>query len=416
MIEPQLPRESHVTNILRLLSQSFESSSQKDNTHWQADHNLTGDTYGASGSASKWLSLQKWLHSHARDIVDESDEVLHARFQLVYTIGPQQHMDGYPDRWTITQQVLRLVKKHIFSLSRYASETIGYERGSPGSFPHARILRASGIGQRLISLITEDIMAGRLPNFNFNHIPTALQSAIRSFISDEDILQIAETAKKVEEYAKHPDQPKCHLWNGLLLLRGLLTSNILVLALSERRWRVDYGLVSQERRRDPFDHPIGPVPTMLAVPYRAKDVPAPNTQFDHPELTIILTCLSYYYAGLSEEQLRTSFEILLDQDDPSTEYALWINEYDRKSVPDSLQELSDISLKSSEQWDSVIFPLFSRNQAAVDFYLSRVVFPKEAKQFPWKLSGSSWDLAEKREKLITGEWTSASAHAVGLGH
>ncbi|KAF8545897.1 hypothetical protein OG21DRAFT_1369652, partial [Imleria badia] len=27
--------------------------------------------------ASKWLSLQKWLHSHARDILDESDEILH---------------------------------------------------------------------------------------------------------------------------------------------------------------------------------------------------------------------------------------------------------------------------------------------------------------------------------------------------
>ena len=140
---------------------------------------------------------------------------------------------------------------------------------------------------------------------------------------------------------------------------------------------------------------------MLAVPYRAKDVPAPNTQFSHPDLTIMLTCLSYYYTGLSEEQLRISFEILLDEDDPSTEYALWIREYE--SAPKSLQELSEINLRASEQWDNVIFPLFALNQAVIDFYLSRVVFQKEAKEFPYKLSGSSWDLAEKREKLITGE-------------
>ena len=306
-------------------------------------------------------------------------------------------MDGYPDRWTITQQVLRLVKKHSYSLSRYAPDSIDYECDRPGSFPHVRILRASNAGRRLISLITEDVMAGQLPNFNFQHISPALHNAIRSFISDEDVLQIPDTAKKVEEHAKRSDQS--HLWSGLLLLRGLLTSNILFLALSERRWRIDYGLVS-ESQFPPTGH-RSTTPTMLAVPYRAKDVPAPNTQFGHPDLTIILTCLSYYYAGLSKEQLRVSFEILLDQDDPSTEYALWIKECEL--VSESLQELSEINLRSSEQRDNVIFPLFARNQAVIDFYLSRVVFPKEAKEFSCKLSGSSWDLAEKRGKLITGE-------------
>ena len=147
--------------------------------------------------------------------------------------------------------------------------------------------------------------------------------------------------------------------------------------------------------------------TTLAVPYQAKDVPARNTQFGHPDITIILTCLSYYYAGLSEEQLRVAFEILLNQDDPSTEYALWI-EYE--SVPDSLQKLGEINLKSSEQWDKVTFPLFSRNKAAIDLYLSRVVFPKEAKEFPWKISGSSWDLVEKREKPIIGERTQFASY------
>ena len=383
-VETQIPRDSHVSNMFRFLRQSPNHSSKKD-------------TAQAAGSASKWLSLQKWLHSHARDILDESDEILHARFQLVYSIGPQQHMDGYPDRWTITQQVLRLVKKHAYSLARYSPDSIEYECDRPGSFPHVRILRASDAGRRLMSLITEDVMAGQLHNFNFAHISPALHNAIRSFISDEDVLQIPDTAKQVEEHAKRSDQS--HLWSGLLLLRGLLTSNILFFALSERRWRVDYGLLSNSQLR-PTGH-RSTTPTMLAVPYRAKDVPAPNTQFGHPDLTIILTCLSYYYAGLSKEQLRVSFEILLDEDDPSTEYALWIKEYE--SVPKSLQELSEINLRASEQWDNVIFPLFARNQGAIDFYLSRVVFPKEAKEFPCKLSGSSWDLAEKREKLVTGE-------------
>jgi hypothetical protein len=345
------------------------------------------------------MSLQKWMDSHTRDILDESDEILHSRFQLIYTIGLQQHIDGYPDRWTTTQQVLRLVKDGTRAISRNNPNLVEYGCGPPGPFPHIHVVRASNIGGRLISLIVEDVMAGQLPNFNFQHISSPLRDAICSFICDEDVLQVPDTAKRVEEYAKRSHQS--YLWNGLLLLRGLLASNILLFALAERRWRVDYGLVPQSRRREYFDR--FPTPTMLAVPYRAKDVPAPNTQFGHPDITIILTCLSYYYTGLSEEQLRVSFEMLLDQDDPSTEYTLWVKEYDGESMPDSLRKLSEINLRSSEQWDKVIFPLFTRNQAAIDFYLSRVVFPQEAKEFPWKLSSSSWDLGEKREKLITGE-------------
>ena len=382
--------------MFRWLSQSRNHSSRKIAT---LAENRVQHVYGASDSASKWLSLQKWIHSHARDILDESDEILHARFQLIHTMGLQQHMDGYPDRWTITQQLLRLAKERARALSQNHPNSLEYERGPPGSFPHVCFVRASDGGRRLVSFIVEDVMVGRLLGFNFQHVSPALHNAIRSFISDEDVLQVPDTPRMVEEYAKRSCHS--HLWNGLLLLRGLLASNILLFALTEKRWRVDYGLLSQPNCREDFD--LSTTPTLLAVPFRAKDVPAPNTQFGHPDLTIILTCLSYYYAGLSEEQLRASFEMLLDQDDPSTEYALWVREYDCDSVPDSLQKLTEINLKSSEQWDDVIFPLFAWNRAAIDFYLSRVVFPKEAKEFPLKLSGSSWDLAEKREKLITGE-------------
>ena len=385
--------------MFRWLSQSSNQPRRKGTA--QADHQNghNVDGHGKCQCASKWVHLQKWIDSHTQDILDESDEILHSRFQLIYTISLQQHMDGYPDRWTITQQVLRLAKDAVRAISRNHSTFVEYECSPPGSFPHIHVQRASGVSGRLISLIVQDVMAGRLPNFNFQDISSPLRDAIRSFISDEDVLQVPDTVKKVEEYAERSHQS--YLWSGLLLLRGLLASNILLFALTKRRCRVDYGLVSQPRHRE---RPNGsPIPTMLAVPYRAKDVPAPNTQFGHPDITIILTCLSYYYAGLSEEQLRASFEMLLDQDDPSTEYALWVKEYDRQAVPDSLRKLSEINLRSSEQWDKVIFPLFTQNQVAIDFYLSRVVFPQEAKEFPWKLSGSSWDLGEKRGKLITGE-------------
>ena len=330
-------------------------------------------------------------------------------------------MDDYPTSPTACEEA------PVFPFE-IAPESIQYECSQPGSFPHVRIMwpSESDVSQRLLSLITEDVMAGQLPSFNiFQHIPPELHDSIRSFISDKDVLQIPDTVKRVEKYAK--DSKQSHFWSGLLLLCGLLTSDILLFAFSQRRWRVDYGLVSQSQSQhelghtdttdtmditdttdtmditDTTDTTDTMDTTMLAVPYRAKDVPAPNTQFGHLDLTIILTCLSYYYGGLTKEQLRTSFSILLDQDDPSTEYVLWLEQYDRELVPDSLRNPTELTLYPSEKWDKVIFSFFCRNQAVVDFYLSRVVFPKEATEFPWKLSGSSWDLAEKREKLITGE-------------
>ena len=209
--------------MFRSLKQSPDRSIKKDNAH----HG--GDSRGTSGTASEWLSLQKLIDSHARDILDESDEILHAWFQLVYTVGAQQHLDGYPDRWVVTQQVLRRVKSHLHSLSKHTPEHIECRFGSPGSFPHVQILQPSRVFLTLVSRIMEDVMAGQLPNFDFQHVSSALCDVIWSFISDEHVLQ--DTVKRVEGYAKGSDQN--HLWSKLLLLRGLLTSTILQFALAE---------------------------------------------------------------------------------------------------------------------------------------------------------------------------------------
>ena len=349
----------------------------------QLQGSLCGDDNGDQALGGALLELQRWVQSCSRDVVDEVDEVLHPRFQLTYTIGHQQHMEGYPDRWTITQQILRLVRKHALSLSHDLPDAIEYELDASGSFPRLRILRASDARQRLISLIVDDVMNGHLPNFNFRDIDRDrhLRATVRAFISSKDVSP--RTARLVEEYAR-----QSILWDGILLLRGLLACNILLFALAERRWHVDYGL--------------SPKRTLLAVPYRAKDIPAPRAEFGHPDITIVLTCLSYYYGGLTEEQLRASFEILQEQDEPSMEYANWFRDYEPESVPKCVQDLSNVNIKSSEQWDRYLFPFFARNQGAVDFYLSRVVFPKEAKEFTRKLTASSWDLAEIREHPMTG--------------
>jgi hypothetical protein len=140
---------------------------------------------------------------------------------------------------------------------------------------------------------------------------------------------------------------------------------------------------------------------MLAVPFRAKDMPSLRAEFGHPDVAVTLTCMSYYYAGLSLQQLMLCFELLLKQDNPALEYQSWVLQVGLQSVPKSLQDIRGINTESADQLHD-LQRLFASNKAVVDFYLSRVVFPKEAKGFPSKLTCSGWDLAQKKNHLTTG--------------
>ena len=340
---------------------------------------------GQERVAPRLLRTQQWLHSHARDILDESDEILHVRNQLVYTIDSQRALEGSPYRWTTAQQLLGLVRSHAavlhtrFPLGVEYEEHNECEESKNWAFPHIRLLDPD-VASELVSLIAKDIMNGLLADLNIIQASKTVKDSIHKFIImpkvGESDVQI------VREYSGGASA-----WTRILHLRGLLASGILCFALTERRWRVEFGLA--------------PWRTMLAVPYRAKDVPAPRAEFGHPDVAVMLTCLSYYYQGLDEEQLMTCFELLLQLDSPDLEYDLWIRNW--PTAPDYLHRVSGINIKSMEQWNKHLLPIFSRNKATIDFYLSQVVFPKEAKEFPFKLSSSGWDLAEERAHVTTGK-------------
>lgn len=172
----------------------------------------------------------------------------------------------------------------------------------------------------------------------------------------------------------------------LYLLRGLIAHNILLFSLKEKRWKVDYGL---DLKR-----------SLLAVPYRAKDSPSGKAEFSHPDVAITLTCLSYYYGGLNESQLETCFRNLYKSDNPALEYERWIKD----AIPTKpyLKRLNGINLEDKKQWKEVIYPTFKYNKAVIDSYLSGVVFPKEAKEFPHKLSTSGWDVGGPKVHPTTG--------------
>src|SRR6267154_2464897 len=129
-----------------------------------------------------------------------------------------------------------------------------------------------------------------------------------------------------------------------------------------------------------------------------QDVPSLRAEFGHPDVAIALTCLSYYYGGLTKDQVLLCFDLLAKLDNPETEYDHWVGL--GHDLPTALCQLNGVNTKDETQVDELLIPLFSRNKKVVDFYLSQVVFPRAAREFPSKLPTSAWDLVEHRKILI----------------
>ena len=194
-------------------------------------------------------ALQDWVAKTSRDVLDESDEILHVRYQLVYTSGEQTPVDDHPNRWTITQQVLSRLRAHAERLRAKFPKKLEVHSMQAG-FPIIRILDLA-VSQKIFFLIIDDALQGGIPPLSLGVLPPLVRDAARRFIAWKEFLD--EDRDLVYSHCKGTVMLK-----GILLLRGLLmdVDGILGYVLKERRWRVDYGL--------------DPSRTLLAVPYRAK--------------------------------------------------------------------------------------------------------------------------------------------------
>ncbi|KAI9433421.1 hypothetical protein BJY52DRAFT_1160284 [Lactarius psammicola] len=329
--------------------------------------------------AKELNALQDMLAEESRDVLDESDEILHVRHQLVYTAGEQRPVEDHPNRWSTTQQVFGLLRAHAANLHADFPQTFELGQTEEG-FPTMRVLSRE-VSRRISSLIAADALGGALSTLKLAILSPSIREATHRFITQKEV--------SVEDHELI--RSRCAgttLWSGILLLRGLLADGdgIFGYVLMERRWRVDYGL---DPRR-----------TLLAVPYRAKDVPSLRAEFGHLDVAIVLTCLSYYYGGLTKEQVLQCFNLLAKLDNPDMEYNEWVES--GKDVPYLLQQINGVNTDDDTQIDEHLVPLFSRNTRVIDFYLSQVVFPRAAKVFPFKLSATAWDLVEDKSNVTTG--------------
>ncbi|KAJ4987967.1 hypothetical protein SVAN01_06542 [Stagonosporopsis vannaccii] len=369
----------------------------------QPEHILSFKLMGIECLASKkprvgqlLLDTEQWFKAVSRDIVDESDENFSVKFELIYTMGVQGPIGFAPDRWLLIQEVLALIPRLAAQVLLSLPLSVEVQHDTDGRFPRVRILSEEG-AESLLALLVEQIVKNGLTGLPICNQPEGIRQAIKQYISDLDLpTELVGAVEQSQFWTESTEEP-------LLLVRGLIAGGVLRFALSQKRWRVNYGL---DLTRVPH--------TPLAVPYKAKDCPSPRSEFSHPDVVILLTQLSYYYGGLQDEELFDAFNHLLKSDQSTIHYDEWVRTAAHE-LPAAFRQLSGVSIKDRVLCVEQIFPHLRYSRCAINYYLAFLVFPKAMKEFPSKLSASGWDLGAVKTHPITGfSGTNDTLHVLPL--
>ena len=337
----------------------------------------------ASTSAETLVELQKLNGLTYLDMLDESDEQLHYRNELVYAVGEAQSLPGGPRRWVAVEAVLHAINYDL-AVKRIL-ET-----------PDLRVYGTAGHGNTSETFCKIRLLAGEALAAH----EKPLQQAIAQSILDNPPHQMRwmkreskENREKMLAFFCDPnfkdDHRHSEAWrentDDLLSLRGLLAFGILVHCL-QMRHRVNYGIkrIGGKKRS--------------VVPFRASDVPSERSEFSHPDITIVLTMLSYYSDGLSQNQLTETFIFLfgLGDSEKKATYNDWLG-LSRGSMSDEdvkrIDDVSKVDHTNPGQF-SLLYEHFRHNMHVVNCWLTWCVFPTECMQYPHKLSANAWNLVE----------------------
>ncbi|KAF2019066.1 hypothetical protein BU24DRAFT_439393 [Aaosphaeria arxii CBS 175.79] len=343
------------------------------------------------------IGVQHFLNEQSRDIVDESDENFGVYFELIYTVGAPAPIEFSPERWSVLQEVMTMVAACAHEVKMTLPLSIDVDSRHIERFPHIRILKQDA-NYMLMKKVAVRIRTTNFTGLHITRQSEAVRNAVYNYITEQDVSE--DDVSAVENDGMWTESMR----TILLLLRGLFAGGILPFALGNKRWKVQYGL-------DPALDPRAKV----AVPYRSKDKPSPRSEFSHPDVLILLTLLSYYYGGLDDKRLTLAFEHLFKSDQADSEYAAWIDGATANMLPREYHRIGNINLRDSLRCTRQLFPGLRFSKGAIDYYLKHIVFPKELKEYPHKLSASGWDIGQGKAHPLTGfSGTNDSRHTLPL--
>ena len=202
--------------------------------------------FKSSTTSDIYIKLHNFNKTNIFNILDESDEILHYKHQLVYTIGTKQMIDGGAERYLDIERVLMAFYNGVFKTLHWEVEAFK---------THSKIF--------VMQLISGNVL----------YLPEINKLEMFEFVID-------------------PESKLGFTHQTLLILRGLFAYDLLFLAL-KKRFRVNYGINNKFKT--------------MAIPFKAKDTPTEQTEFGHTDMAIVLTLLSYYQYGLTNLELTRIF-------------------------------------------------------------------------------------------------------------
>ncbi|CAD7925579.1 unnamed protein product [Amoebophrya sp. A120] len=319
------------------------------------------------GASRVLFSLLQYHRDVGFECLDECDELLNPKHQLIYTLGEAEDMAGGRFRWVAASTVLRAASKVAGKLlAEFGPDVVDFK-------PHANTCEYSPLG-----LLDHPKQRAAFEKLKLLVLFEVAKNYEAQMTSDQSKwFRNASLAEDGDQYlANLSDSHK----DTALILRGLLTYEVL-LAVLGKRYRVNFGA-----------HPTRKG-LQMAVPYLAKDVANERTEFAHPDIALMLTYSTYYQSGLSPMQLKdalTKLQTLSDSQARSI-YQDWTR--DAETVGEGLKSYDSLNLDDQHWFMKELYPALQRHVKVIDFWLTSLVYPSQARQYGLKLVATAWDLA-----------------------
>ena len=327
------------------------------------------------------------------DVLDESDEILHHKYQLIYAWGHNVLLPSGKERWRAVQTVLKVLETspEVAGLLQTPDVARRFPGDIAGSFDDLRLLAGSALDSvrtELNSALMAALMEDPPYHMRWLSLGHPLAAMITKFVTDST----ASLAWLHEQDALGSiNELQC---DQLLALRGLLAMGMLEHCLT-RRHRVDYGV---DGRRG--------LSRRVAVPYRASDTPALRAEYAQPDTLITLTHLSYYHTGLKRGEIKEAVAVLLTLGPmrQKAEYNTWLESAKptmNEEQLSALDHVNKIDITSDVQLDHLC-AVYQYNMAAINFWLDACVLPRETMQFPTRLVANAFNLTDNPGGDVVG--------------
>jgi len=325
------------------------------------------------------------------DIIDEGDAVLSLITEINYTLGSRVPIDGSPIRQQVAIQFFHTL---LFDpeIQGLLNTTAGFIRRNLGASSQLILQQETAYTPTLRRALAEKII-----HRAFDRKSSADKTRYVDFVVSETA-----TMDDFSQQVTLNDGDKAHLRT----LRCWCRPDVLGYVLGQR-YRVEYGLFEGQES----DYKNKAIDRFSAVPYRGKDTPIPTSTFEHPDVRIGFTVLSYFYRGLRETEMQLTLKHLSQSyNTRATIFEGWVQ---TAPIPATIQTWNSLHLENPAHIAALTQAL-SHHPDVIAYYLTHIAFA-DTSNFPQKIGADGSALVHGHADTIVNAFSGTSTAAIPIG-